>query len=319
MMDTVLAVDLGGTKLLIGEVDKDGKILRSKKYNSGFLDQKQALQLIISSLEDYIQSIGFDFGKPLSLGLGLIGQVLPEEGTWVMIDPKRIDPTPIVKVLSELFKMNCYIENDVKAATLAEQRFGAGKNTRDFVYLNIGTGIAAGFISQGQLIRGWQNDAGEIGHTTVDYKNNIPCVCGRFGCVEAIASGSGMNQRVKQLITRYTDSPLYHEAKKGFVHAEDIFKYAELGDVLAQRVAQDAVDAAAELILNIIQIFNPKKIILGGGVGGSEWMQAELPKRLKLYCMSSVSEGIVISQLNPNTTGLIGAATIALAGSWPAP
>jgi len=312
MKDTVLAVDLGGTKLLIGEVDRNGNILNSKKYNSGFLDQKQAVQLLCSSIEDYIKEVGFIDQRPDRIGVGLIGQVLPEDGMWVMIDPRRKDPTPITQVLCDRFQMKCYIENDVKAATLAEQKFGAGKDIDDFVYLNIGTGIAAGFVTNGQLLRGWQNDAGEIGHTTVDYSSNIPCVCGRFGCVEAIASGSGMDKRVRQLMLRYSESPLCNEVEKGFLHAEKIFLQAEKGDILALRVAMDAADAAAELILNIVHIFNPRKIIIGGGVGGSEWMRAEMPKRLKLRSMHSVEDGVVTSQLNPNTTGLIGAATIAM-------
>lgn len=312
MKETVLAVDLGGTKLLIGEVDSDGKILNSKKYPSGFLDQKQAVKLLCDSIEDYRKEVGFTGQKPVKMGVGLIGQISPKTGMWMMIDPGRKAPTPIAQLLREKFQLECFIDNDVKAATLAEQKFGAGKDIDDFVYLNIGTGIAAGFVSNQQLIRGWQNDAGEIGHSTVDYNSNIPCICGRFGCVEAIASGSGMDKRVRQLMERYPASSLCKDAEKGFVSAERIFEAACNKDVLAMRVAMDAADAAAELILNIVYIFNPKRIILGGGVGGSEWMNTELSKRLKLPCMAEVEGGVITSLLNPNTAGLIGAATIAL-------
>ncbi len=312
MNESVLAVDLGGTKLLIGEVNKDGKILNSRKYPSGFLNQKQALQLICDCIREYEREVGFVKERPVTMGVGLIGQVLPEQGIWEMIDPGRKDPVPIAKILDELFHMECFIENDVKSATLAEQKFGAGRGISDFIYLNIGTGIAAGFVSKGQLIRGWQNDAGEIGHTTVDYNNNIPCVCGRFGCVEAIASGSGMDSRVHQLLSRYKDSTLAMPAQQGVIGAGQIFHAAEKGDVLAQHVAADAADAASELILNLARFFNPERIVIGGGVGGSEWMQAELPKRLCIPHMSSVQDGVVVSELNPNTTGLIGAAAIAM-------
>ncbi|MBB3128424.1 putative NBD/HSP70 family sugar kinase [Paenibacillus rhizosphaerae] len=310
--DTVIALDLGGTKLLIGEVDKEGRILSSKSYPSGYLKQEQAVELICSSLDDFLATARPSGPEPAALGVGLIGLVDAAKGDWVMIDPGRKSPVALASLLQERYGYPCRLENDVKAAALAERTFGAGRATDHFIYLNIGTGIAAGIVADGQLIRGLQNDAGEVGHMTVDYTSGTPCVCGRFGCAEAIASGGGMDRRLRLLGQRYPGSPLLQLASRGFVRAEEVFAHADKGDPLAVRIAGDAADAAAELIMNLVRVVNPELVILGGGVAGSAWMGRELPKRLELPVMDSVAKGVIFSRLDPATVGLVGAATLAL-------
>lgn len=306
--ETTLAVDLGGTKLLIGEVDRDGTILGSRKYPSGYMDQKQASERILECIRDYIHETGFVGVQPETMGIGMIGQVDVKNGIWKMIDHRRNTPMPLAEIMEDALGMKCFLENDVKAAARAEKAFGGGKEMDDFIYLNVGTGIAAGIYSGGHLIRGWQNDAGEIGHMTVDYRGNADCFCGRKGCVEAIASGIGLDRRVKALAGQYPESVLQEHVTDTFVRAEWIFRAAEEGDSLALRVAEDAVDALMQLILNLIKTFNPEKIILGGGVAGSTYMQKKLMPRLKYAGTESVAKGVVLSELNPDTVGLIGAA-----------
>jgi len=307
---TTLAVDLGGTKLLIGQVNESGEILRFKQYPSGFLNQEQALELIIESLEDYIGTVGFVEPYPKVMGLGIIGLVDHRTGQWIMIDPGRKNPIDIALILEEKFNMTVGVDNDVKAATQAEQKFGLGRSSDDFIYLNIGTGIAAGFVTEGKLIRGYQNNSGEIGHLSVDYNSNTPCVCGRFGCAEALASGGGMDRRIRLLGQRYPESSLLKLAELGFVGAKDIFQHADEGDPLATLIAHDAVDAASELIINLVRVTNPELVLLGGGVAGSDWMRRELPKRLHVRVMKAVHKGVELSSLDPATVGLIGAAAV---------
>ncbi|MBJ6359897.1 ROK family protein [Paenibacillus sp. GCM10012307] len=310
MGSTVLGIDLGGTKLLIGQVNESGEILRSKQFPSGFLNQEQALELILQSLEDYMTTVGFVEPYPEVMGLGIVGLVDPNSGQWIMIDPDRKHPIAIARVLEERFEMAVVIDNDVKAATQAELRFGLGQNSSDFIYLNLGTGIAAGFVAGGKLIRGYQNDSGEIGHLSVNYKSNTPCVCGRFGCAEALASGGGMDRRIRLLGQRYPESPLLKQAELGFVGAKQIFDLADEGDPLAVLIAHDAVDAASELIINLVRVTNPELVLLGGGLAGSEWMRRELPKRLHIRVIKAVHKGVQLSSLDPASVGLIGAAAV---------
>ena len=103
-METYLGLDLGGTKLLIGEMDSRGNILRYKKYDSGYFNQQAALEIIKSSLDDYIRTVGWYDQKPVAMGVGLIGRVDPNEGVWLQIDPSRTQRIELAKELSERYK-----------------------------------------------------------------------------------------------------------------------------------------------------------------------------------------------------------------------
>lgn len=304
----VLALDLGGTKLMVGTLDREARILRKKSYPSGYLTQDAAMQLIFQSLDDFLAE------EPdvhlNAIGIGLIGQIDSRNGVWRMIDPDRKNPTPIAQLITERYGLPCRVDNDVKSAALAEREHGAGRTLDDFIFLNIGTGIGAGVFTGGCLVRGWQNDAGEIGHMSVSYDGNTPCPCGRNGCAEAIASGAGMDRRLRIFSLRYPASPLVSISKAGFVRTETIFQYAREGDPLADRLVTDAADAASELILNLVRVFNPRRVVLGGGVASDSWFQQLLNRRLAVPLMNSLDKGVVLSELDPSTSGLVGASVV---------
>ena len=163
-METYVGIDLGGTKLLIGEIDSHGNILKYKKYDSGYFNQQAALEIIKSSLDDYIRTVGWVDKQPLGMGVGLIGRVDPNKGIWLQIDPGRTEPIALAKELSDIYGMPCHIDNDVKSATRAERVWGFGQIYRNFIYLNVGTGIAMGCVVNGRQVRGSHFNAGEVGH-----------------------------------------------------------------------------------------------------------------------------------------------------------
>ena len=166
-METYLGLDLGGTKLLIGEVDSHGNILRYKKYDSGYFNQQAASEIIKSSLDDYIRTVGWCDQKPVGMGVGLIGRVDPNQGIWLQIDPSRTQPIALAKELSDIYGIPCHIDNDVKSATRAERVWGFGQISKNFIYINVGTGIAVGTVINGRQIRGSHFNAGEVGHVRV--------------------------------------------------------------------------------------------------------------------------------------------------------
>lgn len=311
MNQTVLALDLGGTKLLIGEVNGQGEILSQKQYATGRITQQEEVVLLQKSLKDFLGTTKLQ-NTPKKMGIGMIGMVDHKNGIWNMIDQTRKIPTEVSKVMEQEFHIDCKIENDVKAAALAEQYFGSGKDCRDFIYINVGTGIAAGFVCDGKLLRGHQNDSGEVGHMTVNYQSETPCFCGRFGCVEAIASGYGMDQRIRLLKNRYPQSPLIALSETGFVRAEEIFRLSDDGDILAQKIFNDAADAISEMILNLVRVTNPELVVLGGGVMRDGKMLKAVLERIQLEVMQSVCKGVKLSELDPATIGLKGAAAVAL-------
>lgn len=310
MKQTALALDLGGTKLRVGTVDSDGRMGRVIDYPSGPVLPHEAVALLLRSIESFLSETSVRLDDLDVVGIGMIGRVDFRRGILDLIDQSRRGPVEVARPVGERFALPCAIDNDVKAATLAEQRYGAGKGVSDFVFLNIGTGIAAGFVVDGELIRGWQNDSGEIGHTSVAGAGELPCVCGRFGCVETIASGGGMERRARALAARYPGSPLAGAPESQTIPAEAIFSHADSGDPLALAVSLAAVGGCAELILDLVRISNPRRIVLGGGVASNEWFRRELLRRLELPVMASVDRGVVPSQLSPADVGLVGAATV---------
>ena len=306
---TCLALDLGGTKLLIGEVDSKGQLLRSKKYKTGYLTQTEGTRVIFEALDDYISTVGWINEKPEHAGMGMIGQVDYINGNWIMIDPSRKENILIGSLIKEKYHFDIRIENDVKAATLAEKAFGTGKEDKDFSYLNVGTGIAAGCVVGGRLLRGWENDSGEIGHIVVDIDSDVECECGRLGCLEAIDSGRVMYKRAAGLGEKYPDSQLFSSSEAEF-SAKTIFAAAGAGDTLACKIADEAAAAVTCGIMNLIRVTNPERIILGGGVMADGWMYGQILDRIGKKELGSVKKGIVLSELNPGTVGIIGAAAV---------
>ena len=175
-MNTVMGVDVGGTKILIGIVRPDGTITHERRYPS----QRGAQDAAIAAVKRAVAAYWAEMvetkvvPKPDAIGLGLVGQVDHRRAVWLFsIATPILEPCPLGQELMQQYQIPVIADNDVHCATLAEIQFGAGRRFRDFVYLNVGTGIAAGLVSDGRLIRGHQNNAGEVGHIVANI--DVPC------------------------------------------------------------------------------------------------------------------------------------------------
>lgn len=311
-MKTYLGLDLGGTKLLIGEVDTHGNILKYKKYASGYFNQQAALDIIKMSLDDYIKTVGWSSEKPVAMGVGLIGRVDPNSGIWHQIDPHRTQPITLAKELSEIYGIPCRIDNDVKSATRAERVWGVGQYSKNFIYINVGTGIAVGTVVNGRQIRGSHFNAGEAGHTRVGVNLGIKCLCGRYDCVESIASGSGIDHCARLLRNEY-DTFLHIPAEKdGRVNVQEVLRLCQEGDPLCKVLAENAAEGIANLIMNLVRVTDPDTVVLGGGVVAEEYMFESILKKLHPSTMRFVSNGVVLTKLNPEFIGLLGACAVAM-------
>lgn len=309
-MNTYLAADMGGTKLLIGEVSAAGDILRQKRYPSGYKNQREAVGGILAALGDYAATVGY-VGAPVAAGLAITGLVDHDNGIWVSLDHTAGDPQPLAALLADKLGLPAAIDNDVRSATAAEQRFGLGRVSGNFIYLNVGTGIAAGFVVGGRILRGANCNAGEVGHTVPDYGSDVPCVCGRRGCVEAIAAGYGLTARSRALAAKYPGTLLTIPAQGGAVNVGEIFRLADAGDALCVRLIEDAADALACTIMNLVRTTDPDAVVLGGGIVADGWMLRKILPRMTHSAIRGLRHGIVLSALDPQKVSLIGAAAVA--------
>lgn len=311
-METYLGIDLGGTKLLIGEMDNRGNILRYKKYDSGYFNQFGILDIIKQSLDDYIETVKWTNKKPIAMGVGLIGRVDSKQGIWLQIDPIRTQPVLLAKELSDMYGIPCHIDNDVKSATRAERHFGFGQISNNFTYINIGTGIAAGFVVNGRQIRGSHFNAGEVGHTQVGVNVGVQCGCGRMDCVEQIASGIGFDRCARLLKDKFKTS-LYISEKEGErVNVREVFMLSQKGDPLCVELVENAAQALANLIMNLVRVSDPDTVVLGGGIVSDGYIHTKVLERLNPTTIRFVSNGVVLTKLNPDFIGLIGAAAVAM-------
>lgn len=311
-METYLGLDLGGTKLLIGEVDKHGNILRFKKYASGYFNQQAASEIIKSSLDDYIRTVGWVESKPVSMGIGLIGRVDPNKGIWLQIDPNRTQPIELAKEIGEIYGISCRIDNDVKSATRAERVWGVGQFSKNFIYINIGTGIAVGTVVNGRQIRGSHFNAGEAGHMTVGVNVGVECCCGRKDCVEAIASGSGFDSCARLLKDKYETRLAIPQDEGVKVEVREVIRLCQDGDPLCRVLVENATTGIANLIMNLVRLTDPDTVVLGGSIVADEYIFEKILNKLNHNTMRFVSNGVVITKLNPQFVGLLGAAAVAM-------
>lgn len=309
-MNTYIGIDLGGTKLLIGEVTEDGRVLHSRSCPTGALTQSQALELICQALDEFLPECGH---AVRAIGLGMVGRVDNKKGLWLEISGDRKETIAVGALLAKRYGLPCFLDNDVRSALKAEMRFGKGKGIDDLIYINVGTGIAAGFVTGGHVVTGGHCNAGEVGHTSSGLSFRVSCECGRDDCVESVASGLGLSNCARLLHGEYPDTKLTIPADGGRVSAAEIFRLSD-SDPLCRRLADQAARGLANLLMNLVRFNDPQAIILGGGVVSDGLLLKKALGYTQGHPLRYVTSGIQLTSLDPRAIGLLGAAGNAIIG-----
>lgn len=304
---TILTVDVGGTKVLIGEVDAIGKVITQIKCSSDISNQDVALKQISNVIRNYMEDSVV--GDIQAIAIDIVGRVNSQSGIWYEIDPTNAKEINLAEVIQNRFKLPCYVINDLAAATVAENFLDIGNVAKNFIYLSIGTGIAGRIVNDGKILLGEDYDAGEFGHMVVDSQSPVRCICGRYGCVEPLASGLGMSQQAHRLASKYdTDLEILPDQRIG---AEKLFAAYEKRDALATAVVEQSLKATSNMIMNLVRIVNPQAIRFGGGVTTGGWYVDHLQKYLDPETMRFVRYGVKNTELDPNLIALQGCALFA--------
>lgn len=297
-----LGVDLGGTKIAMGAVNRAGKIIESLRVATKASEGPAAIEQQISSgVEELSAKMG---SAPVGVGIGVAGQVDPNNGVvhfapnlpgWKNI-PLQSD---LVKVLG----LPVAVLNDVRAATWGEWKHGAGKGCGDFVCVFLGTGIGGGVVSNNVLLSGYGNSAGEIGHMTIDLYGPL-CTCGNRGCFEALAGGWAIARSANEAFFLPSASRLP-------LHADEVIEAAKNGDSIAMAIIDKAFEAIIAGSVGIINAFNPQRLIFGGGLAaGLEVVAEVVDAAVRGRALSAATEKLeVVSGQLGNDAGVIGAAT----------
>jgi glucokinase len=307
-MKTV-GIDLGGSHVLATIVDDDGTIVARAEHDIDDHAFDAVVDVIAKAVSDVLdgtkeKSIG-------GIGIGSPGNVDLVDGTVKYSPNFGWHDAPLGARLRERFDRPVFVGNDARCATLGEYTYGTGRGTRDFVLLTLGTGIGGGIVAGGSLVIGRSAGAGEIGHHQVRATDGFVCNCGKTGCFEAQASGTGLIRHALFLAHSFPRSTLV-AGKPEKLGSKAIRKAAENGVPHGVAAWTRYVDDLARGIANVIAFVNPETIALGGGVAaaGDFMLDAVRPRVEELTTM--VPRGttkLAIAALG-NDAGAIGAATL---------
>jgi glucokinase len=248
-------VDIGGTKIAVGIVDDSGRVLAREQAPTQTAGAwPQALTLITTMLRKTARD---SHATIAGIGIGSTGPLNPLSGKFENLDtiPQWSGASPVDDLARE-FHVSVAMENDGDAGALAEATWGAGRNKSRFIYVTVGTGIGGGIIFDGHLYRGVDGAHPEVAHQVLDV-NGPPCSCGLRGCWEALAAGPAMAKWMESH-AEYTGSP--------GLTARHIYEHAMAGDPLAARAVERETFFLGIGLANLVNLFTPDAIILGGSV-----------------------------------------------------
>jgi len=312
----VLAIDLGGTKIIAAIISNQGRVITREYY---LTLAEEGPQLVIKrtlSAIDRLLSLGkIDSSQLNSISIAAAGAIDFGKGL-VTLSPNLPGwyDIPLRDLIKEKYRVNTLLINDASAAALGEHRFGAGKGVNNLILLTLGTGIGGGIIINGKLYSGPCGSAGEIGHMTIDV-NGPRCSCGNIGCLEMLASGTAVAREAIKRIRQGERSSLTEivEGKIESITAEKVEVAAQGGDSLALEVILKAANYLGVGLVNLVNIFNPEMIIVGGGMakmGNLLLDPAKQVVRERAFQLPAQAVRIVPAQLGDDA-GVLGAAVFA--------
>ena len=311
----LIGVDLGGTTIKFAILTDKGEIQQKWSIETNILSDGQLIiPDIIDSINHHIKMYDMTPDQFDGIGLGSPGTINHEKGT--IKGAFNLNWTNEVYPVRDIQKgtgLPVTIENDANVAALGERWQGAGNNADDVVFVTLGTGVGGGIITNGKLVQGANGAAGEIGHVTVD-PNGFMCTCGKRGCLETIASATGIVRVARDRASEYAgNSELKEMLDDGQdISAKDVFDLAKKDDDLAVIVADYVCDSLGFVLGNIANTLNPKYIVIGGGVSAAgEFLLNKVDKAMRANEFATIKDSTELRLASlGNGDGVIGAASL---------
>ena len=264
-----LGIDLGGTKILTAVATAQGRMLsRDHSVTPATKGQEAVVQSILESIGRALEQAGIATPQLSAIGVGAPGLSNPETG--ILFTSPNLPgwrDVPLRDIMEKELGKKAFLINDANAAALGELYFGAAKGAHHFIYITISTGIGGGIIIDGEVYTGSIGTAGEVGHMTID-DDGPPCNCGNRGCWETLASGTAMAREARKQIKEGARTSIlgYAEGDVEKVTAEVIHNAAKEGDSLAKELITRTGYYVGVGLANLVNIFNPELIVIGGGL-----------------------------------------------------
>lgn len=307
-----VAVDQMVTQVTIYDLVNNIK-MKPEKKELILNDDPSLIDEFAGFLKDYIARSGIPLNQFLGMGIGMPGFVNAEQGVNHSFF-KTAKGINLTSQLSQQIGLPVYIDNDSSLIALAELKFGAGKNLKDVLVVNVGWGTGLGMIVNGSLFRGSSGYAGEFSHIPLSQSNKI-CWCGKRGCLEVDTSLLVLLEKAKSEMDAGASSSMVQTYKeKGNLSGDNFLHAAKSGDPLAVSILSDAAFLIGKGISTLIHIMNPTLIVLSGrGAVAGKILMAPIQQAINEFCIPWLAEQteIQVSTL-PSNPELLGAATLVI-------
>ena len=310
-----LGIDLGGTNIAAGVIDENFKIVGRGKIKTNLpRPAEDIVNDMYKAGMDAIRDAGITLDDIKCVGMGAPGTVNGATGIIEYANNLRFENVPIRKMLSDLFKKDIYIENDANAAAYGEYVAGAAKGAKNAVAITLGTGVGGGLVVDGKIYAGSNYAGAELGHIVIDMNSDVQCTCGRYGCWEVFASATGLIRISQQAMEKNKESLMWALAgSSDRVSGRTAFDAARKGDAAGQMVVDQYVKYVACGLVDVINIFQPDILCIGGGISmEGDNLLAPVKKYIDEQHYSKFSDKqteIVVATLG-NDAGIIGAAAL---------
>ena len=311
-----VGVDLGGTKILAGVFDSQlkavGQTRLSTKAQRG---PDKVIERVARCVQDAVDECDLALKQVRAVGIGAPGAVNPETGRVIFAPNLDWKDVPLEKDLSKHVDLPVFVENDCNVCTLGVHQVELKGKPKNLIGIFIGTGIGGGLILDGQLYSGFNRTAGEVGHMVLEV-GGPKCACGNKGCFEALAGRAAIFRKIQVAVkegqkTLLTDmlGPDLDDLRSG-----DLRKAIKRGDKFVEKVIEEAAEYTGIAVANLINIFNPEVVVLGGGMLQqlAEDMMAIIVETAMDYAMDGTAKGIeIIASELGDDAGITGAAVLA--------
>ncbi|MBE6062989.1 MAG: ROK family protein [Clostridium butyricum] len=308
-----IGVDLGGTNIVVGLVDQDGKIIKSLNRPT---KKERGVEPIFDDIFDMcnqlINEFKLDKSNLKGVGIGAPGMIDNKNGIIVYSNNIKVNNFNVREYAKGKLDFDIEVANDADSAALGEVAAGSAKGCSNAIVVTLGTGVGGGIIIDGKIFAGFYPGGAEIGHIIIE-KDGRPCSCGNNGCFEAYSSASALILAAKKKAEANKDSLLFKlvEGDLEKMNAKIPFDAAQSGDKAGQEVIDEYLDYLAVGVANLINIFKPEAILLGGGVSKQEEnLTVPLTERVKKLVYGGDMPTVIKTAGLGNDAGLIGAAML---------
>ncbi|WP_445612700.1 ROK family glucokinase [Geobacillus sp. YF-1] len=311
MEQWLAGIDLGGTTIKMAFVTLDGDIVHKWEIPTNKAERGAHIVAdIVRSLRERQDQAGGGNGRLLAIGIGAPGPV--EEKSGMLYETVNLGWTnyPLKQELEAATGLPVAVDNDANIAALGEMWKGAGGGARHLLFVTLGTGVGGGVIANGAIVRGTNGAGGEIGHMTMIPEGGAPCNCGKTGCLETIASATGIVRIASEKLAVAERPSVLHG---GDMSAKAVFDAAKAGDPLAVEVVDEVMRYLGLALANAADVVNPQKIVIGGGVSrAGDILVERVAHHFRRFAFPRVAAGaeVVLATLG-NDAGVIGGAWLA--------